>query len=92
MANSETALTEARKALRHDTTLSASIKFEDTKLCDCVIKDVSETGMRLYVPRVAWLPVNFQICSQVFQRPVSVRKIWMCNESVGVQIVTKGME
>ena len=89
MTNSEATIANARKAIRLNTRINASIRLENTDLCDCVIKDVSETGMLLFVPRIAWLPANFVVISHVFQEPVPVKKVWSCGENVGVKIAVK---
>lgn len=92
MTNLATQLTNGRNTLRRKTSLNASIFYEGIKLSDCVIKDISKTGLQLFIPRIAWLPLYFQVHSSVFQIPLPVKTVWKRGEAVGVMIVAKDNE
>ena len=71
--------------------LPASIYFDgDVHLSDCVIKDISTTGMKILRPQVTWLPHTFWIKSPEFNGAVRVRQRWSGGSHVGLEIVGSG--
>ena len=85
-------LPNLRKYIRCDANLNGQVYFDGTILSDCVIKNISETGMLLFMPRLAWLPVYFEISCNVFPGPIQVKKIWSRSDSVGVEIINNKSE
>lgn len=79
---------ELRSTQRHDCCWPASIHFNGIKLTDCVIKDISLGGMRLYIPGSVWTPATFEIRCQQFERPVLVHKSWSRDCYIGVRFST----
>ncbi len=80
-------LPNLRKSIRNHASLHGQIYFDGSLLSDCTIKNISKTGMCLFVPRVAWLPVYFEVSCNAFGGAIKVRKIWSRSDSVGVEIV-----
>lgn len=76
-----------RAAVRVGCNIPATIQFNGVHLCDGIIKDMSTSGLRLFVPKTSWLPHEFEISTHVFDRPVKVRKTWSNGELVGVKFV-----
>lgn len=77
-----------RLAIRTNCSILASIKLNGVLICDCVIKDISETGMRLYTGTGSWLPNNFETHIPEFEAVLKVRKEWTTDEYLGVSFVT----
>lgn len=73
--------------MRVDCNIPATIQFNGVHLCDGIIKDISTSGLRLFIPKTAWLPHEFEVATHVLDRPVKVRKTWSDGELVGVRFV-----
>ncbi len=77
-----------RRAKRVRCAIPAKIEFQGVRLADCVIKDISSSGLLLYVPRAQWLPHTFRLASFVFEKEFQVQTVWSNREHVGVKILT----
>ena len=60
---------------------------DDTHLVDCMIIDISATGMKIKHPNVTWLPSIFMIKSLVLREPVKVRQRWNNGNHIGLELV-----
>lgn len=79
-----------RAAPRVDCNIPASFQFNGVELCEGIIKDISTSGMRLFIPKKLWLPHEFDVVTPVLDKPVRVRTSWTKGEIVGVRIVFDG--
>lgn len=73
---------------RTNCSIPATIKHNGLCLGDCVIKDISETGMRLFAPSAHWVPQDFEIHSSTFDGVLLVTKMWVETEHIGVSFQT----
>ena len=69
---------------RANCSIPAKIKHNGLHLCDCVIKDVSEVGMRLFAPAGHWLPKTFEIHASSLGGVLLVNQEWAASDHVGV--------
>ncbi len=70
--------------------MPAAILFNGVKLCDAIIKDISITGMRLFIPEKAWLPHEFEVLTPAIGKPLKLRTSWSDGERIGAIIVHNG--
>ncbi len=61
--------------------------FNGVQLCEGIIKDISTSGMRLFIPKRAWLPQEFEVVTPVLDQPLRVRTTWTDGERIGVKFV-----
>lgn len=80
-----------RRAKRVPCGIPAKIEFQGVRLADCVIKDISSSGLLLFVPRAQWLPQTFQVSSFAFEKDFQVQSVWSKREHIGVKILTDQM-
>ncbi len=80
---------DQRKAARLNCCIPGLLKIDGVPVGDCVIKDMSETGMRIYVPAGLWLPSKFEIEASPFDQPMKVSRSWSSRDLVGVQFLTQ---
>lgn len=78
-----------RASPRADCSLPATISFQGVRLCDAIIKDISTTGMRLFIPNKAWLPHEFDVSTPELSKPMYVRTTWSDGDRVGVEFLFK---
>ena len=76
-----------RAAPRVGCNIPASFCFNGVELCDGIIKDLSTSGMRLFIPKKVWLPNEFDVVTPVLDKPVRVRTSWTNGEIVGVRFL-----
>lgn len=76
-----------REAVRVGCNVAAKISFNDVELCDAIIKDISTTGLRLFVPNKAWLPSEFEVMTSMIGRPLRVRTSWTDGDMMGVEFI-----
>ncbi len=74
-----------RKNNRLRCSFRAKLHLKDTFVCDAVIKDISQSGMLLYVPSSSWIPSVFQVHCKQYEGGVSVRRVWYSNNHLGVK-------
>jgi len=86
MTNAVNEIHEARDAVREGTNVRGTIIYAGDPLMDCLIKDISLTGMKLFAPRAAWMPSRFTVWTGHNER-FEVKKIWARGDFVGVQFV-----
>ena len=77
--------TDRRSQKRSPCSIPASINFDDVILGHCAIKDISASGLRLYIPAGTWLPRKFHVKAAFFKRPLKVRTVRVEYEDVGVE-------
>ncbi len=80
---------DQRNATRLSCRIPGSLKVNGSHVEDCVIKDMSEIGMQIYMRAGLWLPSKFQVEASPFKQPVTVAKKWSSRDVVGVRFVTK---
>ena len=78
-----------RATPRANCNIPADLLFNGVLLCSGIIKDISINGVRLFVPNKKWLPHEFEIKAEVFDRPVNVCTKWTEKEYVGAQFMFK---
>ncbi|MEZ5811290.1 MAG: PilZ domain-containing protein [Rhizobiaceae bacterium] len=76
-----------RVATRVGCNVAAKISFNGVGLCDAIIKDISTTGLRLFVPGRGWLPSEFQVETAMIGRPLNVRVHWTDGDMLGVEFI-----
>lgn len=76
-----------RASYRNITSLHAKIYLGDIEIADCVIKDFSDSGMRLYKPLKIWIPAVFTLKSSSFPNPIKVQRVWENSEHIGVKYI-----
>ncbi|MEO0329188.1 MAG: PilZ domain-containing protein [Pseudomonadota bacterium] len=81
-------MAEKRIATRVKSTFSASIFCEGEFETHCVIKDVSESGMRLELAEKVSLPDEFDVRTTVMAETMSVRQVWEKYNSIGVEFIS----
>jgi len=69
-------MADKRRAHRVKSAFSAFIHKDDMFYCHCVIKDVSEIGMRLSVPPGFDLPETFEVKTPAIPQPITVKREW----------------
>ncbi|GIL00264.1 MAG: hypothetical protein BroJett030_01630 [Alphaproteobacteria bacterium] len=79
---------ERREHERVDCNIRAHIHINGAKVCNCIVKNLSEGGARLIVPASCWLPSAFDIVGLVEGLPVKARRVWCDGEEIGVCFVT----
>jgi hypothetical protein len=57
-------------------------------VADCVIKDISESGCRLYVRPGIWIPAEFVINCSLIGVPVRGVTVWRSGSLLGVRFVS----
>jgi hypothetical protein len=67
--------------------LPASISLNDMFICHCAIKDISVSGLRLFVPSASWLPHEFTLESKALGMKARVSTRWKNADEVGVSQV-----
>ncbi len=72
---------------RVECNLAATIRFNEVVLCDAIIKDISTSGLRLFIPNKSWLPHEFDVVTSALDKPLRVRTTWSNGDSVGVRFL-----
>ena len=72
---------------RVECNLAATIRFNGVELCDAIIKDISTSGLRLFIPIKSWLPQEFDVVTSALDKPLRVRTSWTNGDSVGVRFL-----
>ncbi len=78
---------DRRRFLRFQSNKQAAIKLRETLLCDCIIKDISETGAKLLVSQRNWIPRQFEITVLSRDLALPAKRVWRMGEKVGVEFV-----
>ncbi|MEX0347720.1 MAG: PilZ domain-containing protein [Rhizobiaceae bacterium] len=78
-----------RGSPRASCNMPATITFNGVELCEAIIKDISTTGIRLFIPNKAWLPHEFEVITPEISRPLKMRTCWSKNEQIGTEFVVK---
>jgi len=73
-----------RRAERVSSAFSGAVMVQGEFLCHCVIKDVSNTGMRIHAPKEVDLPDEFDIKTPAVASMLSVRIQWQKGQYHGV--------
>ena len=76
-----------RATPRANCSIPADLLFNGVLLCSGIIKDISVDGVRLFVPNKKWLPHEFEIKADVFDRSIKVRTRWSGKEYVGARFL-----
>lgn len=75
---------DKRRAERVSSAFSGAVTADGKFLCHCVIKDVSNTGMRLHAPKGIQLPNEFEIKTPAIPNLLHVRLQWQAGQYFGV--------
>lgn len=75
---------DKRRAERVKSAFSGAISSESGFICHCVIKDVSNTGMRLSVPKGTELPEEFYVKTPAVPDLLEVQQQWQKGDNFGV--------
>ncbi len=78
---------EKRIAERVKATFSGAVSKNNEFYCHCVIKDVSNTGMQLDVPKDATLPNEFDVKTPTVKEAFKVRQAWRRGTRMGVTYI-----
>ena len=78
-----TLLQERRIAPRRNTRIQAAISFGNVRL-SCIIRNVSDTGAKLEVAKVAGIP-DVVLLHAPGHRPQSCRVVWRALKELGVE-------
>jgi hypothetical protein len=76
-------LLERRIAPRRNTAIRATISFGHSRL-DCIIRNVSDTGAKLEVAKVAGIP-DVVLLHVPGHRPQTCRVVWRALKELGVE-------
>ena len=80
-------MAEKRSTARVRSTFSGVVLSDNEFISHCVIKDVSETGMRIELADRTSLPDNFEIKTPVLPDTLPVRLIWQKQTLAGIEFV-----
>ncbi|MEM7215040.1 MAG: PilZ domain-containing protein [Pseudomonadota bacterium] len=80
-------LANKRDSERVKSTFSASIYAQNAFQCHCIIRDVSNSGMKLEVQRDIQLEEEFEIKTPAMPEVVTVRMAWRRYNEVGVEFL-----
>ena len=80
-------MADKRDSRRVKSVFSASVHVDGEFKAHCVIKDVSETGMRLQFQKAIKLPDTFEVKTPAITEIVHVRIAWNKGTSCGVEFV-----
>ena len=83
LAGKSALLLERRIAPRRNTNIKAEISFGHVRL-DCIIRNVSDTGARLEVAKVAGIP-DVILLHTPGHRPQTCRVVWRALRELGVE-------
>lgn len=78
-----------RGSARARCNMPAKVQFNGVELCDAIIKDISTTGIRLFIPNKVWMPHEFEVVTPEIDRPLKLRTRWTENELIGAEFVVK---
>ncbi|MEM9331637.1 MAG: PilZ domain-containing protein [Pseudomonadota bacterium] len=85
-------LANKRAAERVRSTFTASIHAEDLFYCHCIIRDVSNTGMKLEIQQEIDLPESFIVKTPAMTETLMVRLAWRKRKEIGVEFVSVQQE
>lgn len=83
LADAEQEELNRRFSERQHLTVLGRIYFNGAVVCECLVKDVSQDGMRLYLSKQQWIPGKFEVFCDIFEKPVCVTRKWMNGQDVG---------
>ena len=63
------------------------IQINGAKICNCLVKNLSETGAKLLVPGGCWIPSAFDIIGLIDDLPVKARRVWNSDGEMGVSFI-----
>lgn len=89
MKKSDDSGVSRRGSERASCNMPARVLFNGVELCDAIIKDISTTGIRLFIPNKVWLPHEFEVVTPEISRPLKLRTCWTKNELIGAEFVVK---
>jgi len=79
---------ERRRALRQRLLLAATVVFgEDMRTLDCIIRDCSDTGIQVELPRPTALPERFWLLHHGFALAYEARLAWLRGTMAGLELV-----
>jgi hypothetical protein len=77
-----------RRALRTPMLVAATIVYgEDMRTVDCVIRDCSDAGIQIALPRAMALPAQFWLIHHGFARAYEAGLMWRRENVAGLQLV-----
>ena len=79
-------MAEKRVAERVQSAFSGVLIVNEAFLCHCVLKDVSETGMRLELADSVEVPAEFHVKTTVLPELLPVSLVWQNGKSIGVHL------
>lgn len=82
-------MAEKRDNDRVKSSFSAIVSVEGIFHSHCIIRDVSETGMRLEFTDMPSLEERFEIRTPALPETVHVRKAWHQHKTMGVEFVAE---
>ncbi|WP_181702647.1 PilZ domain-containing protein [Chthonobacter albigriseus] len=84
-------MAERRKYPRRRSYLAGRVVFAN-RYCsiDCLVRDISRAGARLVLPRVRFLPLEFELILTDRKRTVRAKRIWSDPNDVGVRFEEEG--
>lgn len=77
--------TDNRRHSRHDCNIRGKVKIGSTTVINCILKDISIGGARLVFPAGSWIPSEFSLELPNGFPPISAKKVWLENDSVGIK-------
>ena len=83
---------DKRRAERVNSAFSGALSVEGEFVCHCVIKNVSNTGMRIQVPNKTELPDEFEVKTPAVPTHMRVVKRWNKGSHYGVTFIKEESE
>jgi hypothetical protein len=85
--SSSSASLERRPARRKPVLLSGIVSYDDGKVSfDCTIRDLSERGARIVVPRNSQFPGSFYLINVPGRLAYDVKVVWAGKSEVGLSV------
>ncbi len=67
----------------------AIVRLGNSKLFNCIIKDISRSGARILLPQGAWEPSYFELDYPQYGGIIAVKKIWSADGMLGVKFLNE---